>query len=458
MRSNRGVVTALVAVVMLSVTGTAPAALPQQSGGLDLLTQAQGRVDGATAGDVLGENLAGAGDVNGDGIGDVILGSGTRNATVVFGNAAFGTLDSAALGSRGFRIVNSPTTYPYHVVSGAGDQNGDGKADVLIGEETTNKAYLIFGKADTATVNPSSLGAGGVTFTGATGTPSVGVATDMNGDGKPEVLVSDQTATFSARATAGITYVIFGGAFAGGTSIALSTVGGATPGFQIGGPVAGHNTGSQIAGAGDFNGDGKGDVLVADESAGNNGRGGSGSVYVVYGKSTTTAVDLNAAGPLRIDGQLASDGLGRSLSPAGDVNGDGRADVVVGASFADNAGSSSGSAWVVFGSAAPPATLDTATITGASSAGYRIDGVASGDQAGRSLGGGGDVNGDGKPDIVIGSLFADPLSRADAGAFYVVYGKSTPSTVALGSLGSAGFHVDAAVAGDTLGRGVAMVG
>src|SRR5689334_5182533 len=123
----------LLPLALALIAATALAALPQQPGSVDLLTQSNGSVKGATAGDVFGESLAFAGDVNGDGIGDVLVGSGTRNAAVIFGGEPFGDLDSASPGSRGFRITGN---HPIQSEAAAGDVNGDGKADVLIGDST----------------------------------------------------------------------------------------------------------------------------------------------------------------------------------------------------------------------------------------------------------------------------------------------------------------------------------
>jgi len=436
---------ALVLLAALAFPAGAHAALPQQSGAVDLLTQVDGSLVGATAGDGTGEAIAPAGDVNGDGVGDMIVGSATRNAAVVFGSSVFGALDTASLGARGFRIVNGGAI---HSVAGVGDQNGDGLADVAVAD-SANHIDVIFGKADGATVNPTALGTGGFTITGTGTGPTVGSAGDMNGDGVPEIVIGDPTATFGARTSSGLAYVLFGGGHPGGSSIAVSAIGAPLPGFRIDGAAHDDGAGSPVASAGDFNGDGRGDVLIAAQGAVFNARSDSGAVYVVYGKSSLAEVDLAATGFTEIGGQATGNELGRSISPAGDINGDGLSDVVVGSS---NANGSSGSAYVVFGSASA-AAVDAAAL---GTRGYRIDGIAAGNQAARSLGGGGDVNGDGRPDVVVGALFADPFGRSHAGAMYVVYGKTSTTTVALASLGTAGFAVAGAVADDYLGRGVAM--
>src|SRR3989440_6027189 len=107
--------------------------------------------------------------------------------------------------------------------------------------------------------------------------------------------------------------------------------------------------------AGDVNGDGKADLLIDAPWADNNGRNNSGSVYVVFGKATTTNIDLAAlgAGGYRIDGPTSDFNggeLGFNLDGGRDINGDGIPDAVLGSSYSDNNGrTDSGSAYVVFG-------------------------------------------------------------------------------------------------------------
>ena len=108
--------------------------------------------------------------------------------------------------------------------------------------------------------------------------------------------------------------------------------------------------------------------------------------------------NLGARG-FRIDGAAAGDALGLAVAGAGDVNGDGRADVLVGAFLAGNNGRlNSGSAYVVFGSA----STDTVDLANLGTRGFRIDGAATSDVAGRAVAGAGDVNGDGRADLLVG--------------------------------------------------------
>jgi FG-GAP repeat len=220
--------------------------------------------------------------------------------------------------------------------------------------------------------------------------------------------------------------------------------------IRIDGAAAGDNAGVSVAGAGDVNGDGRGDVLVGAHFADNNARADSGSAYVVFGRAAPAAVDLAALGPagVRIDGAAAGDNAGWSVAGAGDLNGDGRADVLVGAPRGDNnAREGSGSAYVVFGRAAP-GTVDLAAL---GQGGFRIDGAAAGDDAGWSVAGVGDLNGDGPADVLVGARFAGNNARECSGSAYVVFGRAAPGTVDLAALGQAGFRIDGAAVCDLAG-------
>jgi Ca2+-binding RTX toxin-like protein len=358
-------------------------------------------------------------------------------------------IDLTALGSAGFAIRGSiPTDFTGASVAGAGDVNGDGFDDLLIGSpyaysgaDRPGGAHLIFGKASGfATVNLSSLAAAdGFALVGDANNDragrSVASAGDVNGDGLDDFIVAAPYGD-DGGSNAGEAYVVFGKA-SGLAAVDLGALAEGDGAVLRG--VAGDVAGRSVAGAGDFNGDGIGDLIVG--ATGKDASGtDSGGAYVVFGKQTLGgAIDMGALGDADgfwIQGSGAFNFMGRSVASAGDINRDGFDDLLVGAPQGDSGGTDAGQAYVIFGRGPNPGTINLAALT--PSLGFIVKGGAGYDGAGISVASAGDVNGDGFADMLVAASGADP-----AGTTYVVFGKATGfGTVDLGALApKAGFAI-----------------
>ncbi|WP_051410422.1 integrin alpha [Mesorhizobium sp. LNHC221B00] len=406
---------------------------------LTILTAAQGFIiQGDTTGDVAGWSVSSAGDVNGDGFDDLIVGArdgdngGTSagEAYVVFGGASPGNIDLTTLTTaQGFIIQGDVASDEAGIsVSTAGDVNGDGFDDLIIGADggdnggyNAGEGYVVFGGATPVNVDLTTMTtAQGFIIQGDVAGDAAGLsvssAGDVNGDGFNDLIVGAAYGDNGGN-SAGEAYVVFGGASPVNIDLTSLT---AAQGFIIQGDVAGDQAGFSVSSAGDVNGDGFDDLILG-APGGDDGGAYAGEAYVVFGSTSPANIDLTgltSAQGFIIQGDVAGDNAGLSVSSAGDVNGDGFDDLIVGAQGGDNGGNGAGEAYVVFGGASP-VNVDLTSLTAAQ--GFIIQGDVAGDQAGWSVSSSGDVNGDGFDDLIVGSPRGDN-GGYNAGEAYVVLG------------------------------------
>ena len=379
-------------------------------------------------------------------------GSTSGASYVVFGASGVGgsgTLELSSLdGSNGF-VLNGVTAFDFSggSVSAAGDVNGDGVDDLLIGAGAADSngtrsgaSYVIFGASgvgSSESLELSSLdGSSGFVLNGVTtydnSGRSVSAAGDVNGDGIDDLLIGAYRADPNGN-NSGASYVVFGASGVGNSgTLELSSLDGSN-GFVLNGVTTYDNSGFSVSAAGDVNGDGVDDLLIGAHRADPNGDY-SGASYVVFGTSGVGSSgrlelsSLDGSSGFVLNGVTGGDRSGVSVSAAGDLNGDGVDDLLIGAAGADSNGNSSGASYVVFGASGvgSSGTLELSSLDGSS--GFVLNGVTGGDHSGVSVSAAGDVNGDGVDDLLVGAAGADPNGSA-SGASYVVFGAVVPSPI-----------------------------
>ncbi|HNT34542.1 MAG TPA: integrin alpha, partial [bacterium] len=302
----------------------------------------------------------------------------------------------------------------------AGDVDNDGRDDWLLGTLSggIGKAYLFLSSQAHSDRISLATQAADVTFVGTKDYDDFGSALaigDWNGDGVDDVIIGSPGADYGGRSSCGVVYVFYGGTFTSGSVIDLSTQ---SPHVRVVGVAAGDGFGVSLS-TGLFNSDGYADLFaVADY-----GWSGKGAAYAITGGSDPAGTVIDVASSSRVQikvyNAFSYDGIGECVG-AGDINGDGRQDMILGISFAAPTFVNflRGRIAVVFGG------NTTRTINLASqNPDLTFWGTSDKDAVGQAVTSG-DLNGDGIDDLIF-QANSDRAREEDPGIVYVLNGRTT---------------------------------
>jgi hypothetical protein len=425
--------------IAVTTTGAVPDTIDLNSTSADLT------VYGDDADDASGFSLA-TGDINGDGIDDLIIGApyadpagGTDagETYVVYGDAGLPSTINLNSTAAHLTVYGDDSADKSGLTVAAGDINGDGIDDLIIGapyadqggRTSVGETCVIYGGPSLPdTIDLNSTSADLTVYGDYTGDLSGAAvaAGDIDGDGTADIIIGAYAAGADGRLSAGETYAIYGGDSLPATIDLNST----SADLTVYGDDSGDNCGRSLA-VGNVNGDGADDLIVGALQADPPGGNAAGKTYVIYGDASLPAtIDLSTTNAdLMVFGDDEADMLSQGVV-AGDINSDGTHDLIISASRADAPGGSyAGKTYVIYGGPSLPDTIDL----NSTSADLTVYGDDAYDYSGHAVAEG-DINGDGTHDLIVGAPYAYPAGGSNAGETYVIYGGPLlPDTIDLNS-------------------------